>query len=247
MIVAGQTKYRFGVAGVALLLMSAMLAMPVRADLVTHNLSDSYHYTYGFTTITNRKPDTDVKTGEAQLSVVVSANAPTDPWARFTFYNTGPAQSAITGIFFERGMFSPPEFPVLIGGPYGTEVRFHWTEQEKVLPGWDTLSPPFETHWAVTYVADEDPASTGIGPGQWLEVLFRDLDGRTFEDVIAAVNQGFIDPQPGTRDSLRVAVHVTGFYCGGDESFLMVPVPGATLLGLLGLGTAAMKLRRRCV
>ncbi|WP_432212246.1 PEP-CTERM sorting domain-containing protein [Anaerobaca lacustris] len=38
-----------------------------------------------------------------------------------------------------------------------------------------------------------------------------------------------------------------GFASGGSESFVIVPAPATGLLGLLGLGTAGVTLRRRGV
>jgi len=49
---------------------------------------------------------------------------------------------------------------------------------------------------------------------------------------------------PKTVGSLRIGIHVQGFDGEGSESFVNTPVPGAVLLGLLGLGAGWLKLRK---
>jgi hypothetical protein len=66
-----------------------------------------------------------------------------------------------------------------------------------------------------------------------------------FSDVLAALDRGLMDPVP--ENSLRVGLHVIAFDDGRSESFVnaeVVPVPGAVLLGLLGLGAAGIGLRK---
>ena len=82
----------------------------------------------------------------------------------------------------------------------------------------------------------------GVDPGEELEILFWLQDDLIFDDVLDDLATG----------ALRIGIHARGFASGGGESFVneipidpaMVPLPGAVLLGMLGLGVAGVKLRR---
>ncbi len=216
------------------LLVPALLAVPARADL------------YSFYGITNNNAN-DTAVGEAQLFVDV-----TNPGAgqvSFRFFNIGPADSSICDVYFDDG---PLLGIATINN--GTDVSFSQGANPRNLPGGNSVSPTFAA--TAGFSADSDPPvqPNGVNPGEQLQITFDLKPNRTFTDVLDDL---------GTAD-LRIGIHVQGFTAdtsglqilsltnGGDddgsESFInntqAVPVPGAVLLGLLGLGAAGLWLRR---
>jgi hypothetical protein len=175
----------------------------------------------------------------------------------FVFSNSGDTRSAITQIYFDDGTLFG------IDTVYdGTNVDFEKIDVGETGPnleGAHTLTPTFET--SIGYFAadaESPPFANGVGnEGESVGILF-DLDnGKTFEQLIAAINLGFdFDPpeDPALYDaylagwlynSLRIGIHVQGI--GEDEisqTYILTPVPGAAILGLLGLGIVGIKLRK---
>jgi hypothetical protein len=118
------------------------------------------------------------------------------------------------------------------------------------LPGGLGLEPAFLTDARAG--AKQPGPRKGVGAGELLSIVFPFGDdaagsdaSEKFASVIAAINRGFLDPTSGT--SLRLGLQVQSIEGGGDndsDQFLMVPVPGAALLGMLGLCAAGLRLRR---
>jgi len=173
---------------------------------------------------------------------------------------------AITDIYFDDG--------ALLGISSiinSTGVSFGYPAAPGNLPGGNTVYPAFETSSVESPVmtphfsADSRNAPLGADPGEHVGILF-DLEGsNTLGNVIDAINVGFdpaeyydggaaYDDNDGwTRPSLRIGIHVSNLGLDknsdddpGDysDSFIMTPVPGAFLLGILGLGVAGVKMRR---
>jgi hypothetical protein len=82
-------------------------------------------------------------------------------------------------------------------------------------------------------------------------------ENKTFADVINAINVGFNpdlyydggDAYDGwTEPSLRIGIHVQGidgpWGCDQSDTYILTPVPGSVLLGMLGLSVAGLKLRK---
>ncbi|MDI6451820.1 hypothetical protein [Anaerobaca lacustris] len=232
MVIPNRMCHPLSVLGVLLLLSTTVLTVPAQADL---EIGDNLQYTYDFTCITNNNA-IDAAVGEAQLSVIVSADQLTDQWARFTFYNAGPEPSSIKGVYFYDGALLGNDDVTLASS---SGVSFAAGADPAHLPGYSESATR-------VFAADADPPppKNGVQEAEWLEVLFDLAEGKTFADVLGSINRGFADGYVAGA-SLVIGVHVIAFTGGGSESFIMVPVPGAALLGFLGFGWAGLKLRKR--
>jgi PEP-CTERM motif len=102
------------------------------------------------------------------------------------------------------------------------------------LPGGNNLSPPFETTEGFSADSDTPVEANGVNPGEWVAITFSLIDGQTFADTIAALENG----------SLRIGLHVQAIApSGNSDAFIndgttQVPEPATTLLlgsGLIGL------------
>ncbi len=193
---------------------------------------------YNFGNISNNDV-LDAAIGEAQLFVDVTDEG--GGKVRFTFSNTGPLASSITDIYFEDGTL------LGIASIDNTPgVSFSQLAAPPNLPSANFANPAFVT--TSGFSADSDPPvqPMGVNPFEQVGIVFDLESGKTFANVLTAIGLGF-DPattDPGGNTSLRIGIHVQGFDRGGSESFVAVPVPGAVLLGVLGLGVAGLKLRK---
>jgi len=210
-------------AGLALVILTAMGA-PGQADL------------YYFKCITDNSA-ANAAIGEAQLSVDVTAGA-TAQQVRFDFYNIGPDASSITDIYFDDGTLLGIAAVYNSTGVHFTQNMPGNTVSPANLPGAHELTPPFEA--VADFSADSDAPTqrNGVNPGETVGILFNLQTGGTFDDVISEL---------ASRE-LRIGIKVQGFENGGSEGFVdspRVPLPGAVLLGSVGLGMAGWRLRGR--
>jgi hypothetical protein len=178
-------------------------------------------YIYSFTEITNNS-SIDVS---GQLAVEV-----TDAGAgqvAFTFTNSGPLASSITDVYFDDGTLLG-----IASVTNGTGVDFSQGASPGELPGGSAIS--FQT--TAGFSADSNPPTQpmGVNPGETLTITFNLINGMTFADTIAAIEQATGD------GSLRIGLHVQGLSDGQSESYVNKVPDGGTTMSLLGFGLAAI-------
>ena len=188
--------------------------------------------TFGFYHVTNN--DTaDVAAGEAQLTVDV-----TDPGSdqvKFTFHNEGSYNMFISKIYFYDGKL---EYNSFLNGPgtnYVVDVGPY--PPGEGLAGYKNQTPL--SLFLLTEAASPGTGGDGIDPGDWLSVTFKIKDhiNDDFAEILGDMHSM----------DMVVGIKVQGMGFGedtaGSESFI-TPLPGAVLLGILGMGVAGLKLRK---
>lgn len=167
----------------------------------------------------------------------------------FEFKNTATVASSITDVYFQDGsLLGISSIQQSSGVSFGTPAA------PPDLPGGNSITPAFVT--TSGFSADSNPPVLANGvnaSSEWVRIVFSLQTGKTYSDVIAAINYGLnpgLWPNPTiwpTGQALRIGIHVQGIGAGGgSESFVLVPEPG--FYGLLGLGLAGLFLaaaRRR--
>jgi hypothetical protein len=216
--------------GVVSLVTLGLSAAPAGAD------------TYGFVAIShNSGTDADVVAGQLSLRVTLSED---ETEALFTVANSGSMSSTVKGVYFDDGadvlgsmlpprndsgvsfasFGSPGNLPG--GGGYGFAADF-----------WATANHPAGLN------------KNGVDNiGQWVTIPFTLASGKHFDDLLDALQLGFANPTQA-EDTLRVGIHVGSIGASGrSDSFIdpptVVPLPGAFVLGALGLSAAGWRLRR---
>lgn len=191
----------------------------------------------------------------AQFSVEVRdfdhLNIPLVGQVSFLFRNVGSIASSITSVHFEDGALFGIDH--LNNGP-GVDFE-HPGPGGLNVPGGSAVS--FTTTAGFKIHADSGPPgvfSNGVNNTtdlsvEWLEVIFDLESGLSYDDVIAAIANGFkkTQGQSYSGDSLRIAIHVQGI--GGDEesdSFILtIPLPAPFGLALAGFAGVVIISRRK--
>ncbi len=165
----------------------------------------------------------DCAIGESQLSAEV---IDLDRQVQFNFYNTGTEESVISEIYFDDtgllfGLTGLIDADDGINGNPGVDFSQGATPPD--LPGGDNITPAFEVSPGLLAGADSPSPVNGVGPDEWLGIIFNLQNGRTFDDIIAGLTDG----------GLRIGLHVIAFDSGGSESFVNnspVPLPAGVWL-----------------
>ncbi len=187
-------------------------------------------YTYNFEKITN---NSYLDLGD-QLRVEVSDSGSNQ--VLFTFYNDIGIRSSICDIYFDDDSGSLKNMTNIINE---TGVRFNSPAHPRNLPG----GRPFSFRADFSADSDVPVKHNGINfSTESLGLKFNLASGYSFSDVINAL----------ADECLRIGLHVQAIgYCDKSDSYInepgdtpVVPVPGAAILGFLGISLAGIKLRK---
>jgi len=202
--------------------------------------ADPVNQTYSFTTITNNNAAASDAL-EAQVKMSITGDS-ADTTVTFRFYVdfsvSGAVAMSITDVYFDDGTLLGISS---ISGSSG--VSFDDPAKPEDIPGGKNVDPPFETTKGFSADADSPVSANGVNAsGEFLEITFDLINGKTLEDTIAALASG----------ELRVGVHVQSIApLGGSEAGITgggppTIVPGPTVVPLaLSCAAFGLFLRRR--
>jgi hypothetical protein len=207
--------------------------------------------TLGFYGLTSNDPGGNaVIDGEASLRVEVIDLGGNE--VRFLFTNDSDF-SSLTDVYFADG--------ALLGisniewSSFG-QVAFSSPATPANLPAANLATPSFQVTAGFSADSDSPVAKNGVQnsdvTGEWLAIDFNLINGKTYDDVIAAL------ALPVGGDWLRIGLHVQGYPCGTpgctgtySESFLnnayvsSAPEMQSYALILAGIGLIALATRGR--
>lgn len=159
---------------------------------------------------------------------------------RFKFTNN--SSSVLTDVYFDDGTLLG-----IASISYSSGVSFSQGAAPPNLPGANLATPGFQVSQGFSADADSPIIRNGVSQGEWLAVDFTLLDGKTYQDTLAALAL----PNGGGTGDLRIGAHVQKFASGGSsESFISnvvsaIPEPGTYAMLLAGIGLVGMMVSRR--
>jgi hypothetical protein len=237
---------------------SAFLALMALALVVLTPSTASASVDLSFSNITNNSTETG-----ALYSVTVSGNADDNSIGTnqvlFTFKvssgaTAGQGGQDIDAVYFQDGTLLGIAAPNYKNS--GTVAFSDMGVNPQNLPGGSSITPQFVTHDGFSEDANSPSPSNGVNAGESLGVLFNLQNGKTFNDVINALNVGAAGFNADGSDitgvtALRIGIHVqnTGTNNNKSDSFVnAVPEPSTIALALSGfgaLGFAGLRHARR--
>lgn len=243
---------RFGAAAIALATALFFVPVSLRAE-----------QSYAFTRITDNG-NTDVsaqlsvtvfESGDANLSNFGGAILATQ--ALFVFQNNVGTASSIADVYFDDGAL----LGIAAIRDSGAGVAFDDPATPADLPGGNEINPDFNTTANFSADSDSPVSQNGVNSAsEWVGILFDLINGMTYDDVIAALDNWTVSGNTWTEiDSsapeLRIGIHVQAIGAtGGSDSYVnlpnangpIIPEP-STILGALlaGLPISLVALRRR--
>jgi hypothetical protein len=213
----------FSVVSLAVLCLSAV---PARAGL------------YGFIPVTHHSGSVaDAVAGQFSFTVAQSASD-----VLFTFANSGPMPSSIAGVYFDDGAGI---LDSLLAPINGSGVRFKSGGKPRNLSaprGYDFTAD----FWATAKESKgRGKNKNGVDPGEWVTIPFTLESGKTFGDLLSALELGAANLTEAAG-TLRVGLYVRSIGTSGKSDAFIdpVPLPGAFVLGVLGLSAAGWRLRK---
>jgi hypothetical protein len=175
----------------------------------------------------------------------------------FIFVNAGSTASSIADVYFDDGTL------LSISGitDSGAGVAFAAPATPGDLPGGNLANPDFVTsrNFSADSAAPVEANGVNAGLGEWLSINFSLQSGKTFADVLTALNLGQTLLSDPTDLGLRIGMHVQAIGTpGGSDSYINgptlpgvntneeVPEPASIVLAAIGgLGAVAAGRRRR--
>jgi len=168
----------------------------------------------------------------------------------FKFYNTGPAASSITDIYFDDGNLLG-----IASITNGSGTSFSQGASPPAPPGGTSV----DFNVSAGFLADSNPPvqPNGVNPGEFVTITFNLLPSAGgYAGVISALALAQTNPTVDITGGLRIAVHVQGLSNGGSDSYIngpsttsggpVVPEPSSmAIAGLGALGFIGYGLRRR--
>lgn len=177
----------------------------------------------------------------AQFSCVVdlyqAASGSNPEVVSFRFTNAVGIQSSISEVYYDDG----PMLGIASLQQQGASF-VGGSATPGNLPGGNTISPAFNATQIFSADAQGNPANGLDVASDFLEMRFNLINGRTFNDIVASLNDG----------SLRIGMHVRAIgNQGQSDGFVntpptvLIPLPGVSAMAFAGLVGVTTVRRRR--